>query len=140
MFATVTPTITTSAYSANDQVGGIQVLSFGEGVKCIKSVTVVDAGKQSAALKILLFEELPVVASSDNAAANIVDAEVTAKCFGSISIAAADYIALAASSVATVAVDIAAQSRGGKIWAVALTTGTPTYASISDLTFKYGAT
>jgi len=140
MYASVTPTVsTTPAYTAEDQVGGIQTIEFGEGVRRILSVTVVDKGKQSAALKIFLFSALPTVVSVDNGAIDVADAQLAEKCFGVISVPAASYSNVSAASIASVTCDIAGMSSGGKIWAVVSTTGTPTYASTSDLVFRYGA-
>jgi hypothetical protein len=139
----VTPTVTAAAYSANNQVGGIQTLTkacydvnrFSE----LAQLTITDKGAQSAALSILLFDQLPTVASSDKVAFDITDAEVAGKCIGNITIAATDYVATASNSVAckTFALPIASQNNAGNLYAVVKTTGTPTYASTSDLTFKW---
>ena len=139
----VTPTISTSAYTANDQLGGIMTLAgvskSGGQVGVLQNVVIVDKAKQSLALDILFFDELPTVASSDNAALDITDAEVADKCLGSISIVAGDYVALNASSVATKVTGILAlrPKKDATIYAVAVTRGTPTYGSTSDLVFKF---
>ena len=139
----VTPTIDTAAYTANDQVGGIQTITgvnaSGFNLAFLKSVVVVDEAKQKAALTIFLFDELPTVASSNNAAIDIVDAQLTAKCIGHVTVAAGDYQDVSAGSVACVRVEMPVKPNkvNGTIYAVAMTTGTPTYGAADDLTFKY---
>ena len=98
--------------------------------------------QQDAALVIYFFDENPTVASSDNAAIDISDAELEDKCIGQMTIAAADYDDLANASVATVpassnGIVFRSQEAGGEIYAVVKTSGTPTYAATDDLTFKY---
>lgn len=140
----VTPTVsTTPAYTAGDQVGGIQTLTkaaYDVNRFCeLAQLTITDKGGQSAALSILLFDQLPTVASSDNAALDITDAEIAAKAIGNITIASTDYVSTASNSVAckTFSLPIASQTNGGNLYAVVKTTGTPTYASTTDLTFKW---
>lgn len=147
----ITPTVSaSSAYTAEDQVGGIQTLtaacaSAGRG-SALMSLVVTDSGKQSAALSIFFFDELPTVASSDNAAIDITDAEMADKCIGVVTLAAASYVAVANSSVvASANINLLLKSKttavsgatSGNLYAVVKTTGTPTYASTSDLCFKY---
>lgn len=155
----VTPTVSaSSAYTAEDQVGGIQTISETitdhlkrtrvvspaadeNSVATLLTVTVHDKAKQSAALEIFFFDELPTVASSDNAAISITDAEMAGKCVGVVSIGASDYKNVAASSIACVGLSQALAMRSktdnGVLYAVAKTTGTPTYASTTDLVFRY---
>lgn len=149
----VTPTVSTSpAYTAEDQVGGIQTLTgacraAGSGATLV-SVVVHDSGKQSAALSIFFFDELPTVASVDNGAITITDAEMADKCIGVVSLAAASYVNVAGSSIVTgpassTGLYMKSKTKGqsgaqaGNLYAVVKTTGTPTYASTTDLIFKY---
>lgn len=138
MIAEVTPTISTSAYAADDQVGAVQTLNVDPGVRRLVSITVIDKAKQKAELEFLLFKELPTVASADNAACNVADAEIAAKCIGVVTLAATDYTDLSAGAVGTVQCDVVVQTTGSKLYALAKTTGTPTYVSTSDLVVKYG--
>lgn len=141
----ITPTVSTSpAYSANDQVGGIQTIALPEDVAssgCFLShVHVVDKGAQSAALSIILFDELPTVASSDNAALNITDAEMADKAIFTVAIASAGYVSTSANSIGTsgaTAIGHHFKPKANNLYAVVKTSGTPTYASTSDLVFKY---
>lgn len=148
----VTPTISTSAYTAADQIGGIQTLSNAVlsdpeargGV--LQTIVIVDKAKQKSAIDIFFFKELPTVASSDNAAADITDAEMASKCIGVISVVAGDYADLANNSTASVenvglvlrSTPNADLATANSVYAVAVSRGTPTYGSTSDLVFKYG--
>lgn len=139
----VTPTIDTLAYTAEDQVGGIQTITGcnaqGFDLGLLRSVTVVDESKQSAALNIFFFDELPTVASVNNGPIDIVDAQMTAKCIGHVAIAATDYKPVSGSSTACVRVEMPVKPAkvNSTIYAVVSTTGTPTYGAADDLTFKY---
>lgn len=145
IFIENTPTVTaSSAYSSGNQVGGIQTLisgSLGQGsAASVVSVSVIDFASQNAALTIFFFDDLPVVASTDKAALDITDAEMQDKCVGFILVPAANYQAVANSSIATVLFPnlyIRSQQSAGNIYAVVKTTGTPTYTGTTDLTFKY---
>jgi hypothetical protein len=144
--AEVTPTVTAAAYSANNQVGGIQTLTgvcfdenrFGQ----LSSITLIDKAAQSAAMSIFFFDQLPTVASTDKNALDITDAEMASKCIGQVTIAAGDYQSTSSNSVACKTFSLPLKSRavgtpGGTLYVVVKTTGTPTYASTSDLVFKY---
>jgi hypothetical protein len=138
----VTPVISTGIYASGDQVGGIQTISgaSNDGIGILEGITIVDLSDQSAALNILFFDELPTVASSDNAALNIADAEMSGKCIGMLTIDATDYVDTSANSVATLRnLNQMFHSRGviSTVYAVVETTGTPTYGGTSDLIFKY---
>lgn len=147
----ITPVLTNFAtpYTANDQVGGINTISEAFQLynpkSVIQSVTVIDKAKQNAALELYFFDELPTVASSDNAAMDVSDAEMADKCLGFVEVPAANYKTLANNSVgvAISAMNLllkAAQTSTtiSKLYMVARTSGTPTYGSISDLVIKLG--
>lgn len=148
----VTPTVSNNvAYSANDQVGGIMTLTaaiadLADSAAELVSVCVTDQTAQSAALTIFFFDSLPTIASSDNVAFDLLDAQME-KCLGHIKVAATDYQTSASNSEATVAncglivkcreIDGDRVYSSGKIYAVAKTTGTPTYLSTTALTFRF---
>jgi len=138
----ITPTIDTVAYTANDQVGGIQTIAGvcqGGGSLCLlRQLTIVDRGKQKAAMTVFFFEELPTVASVNNGEANVTDAEMAGKAIAVVSIAAVDYRDLSGNSTATVAPNLAMKPlASATLYAVAVTTGTPSYVAATDLVFKY---
>jgi hypothetical protein len=138
-----TPTVSTSpAYTANDQVGGIQTLTVPNsslGSCALVSFNVLDLAGQSAALSLFFFNSLPTVASSDNAALNISDANM-ALCIGHVVVAAGDYQSTSANSIASVKLSgplYMKSATADTLYVVVKTTGTPTYAGTTDLTFTY---
>ena len=141
----VTPTVSNAvAYTANDQVGGVQTIASavrtGVGTAILESITVIDKTVQSAALEIFFFNATPTMVGADNDAFDILDANVGG-CLGYVAVAAADYKAIAASSSVATVRNIQLQlapASGTSLFAVVKTTGTPTYDSTSALTFKYG--
>lgn len=142
----VTPTVSTSpAYTAEDQVGGIMTLVGAAGGKfktaTLMSLSVVDKAKQSVKLVVYLFDELPTVASSDNAALDISDAEMADKAKAKVTIDTTDYEPLSANSFADMGLSrakaITSRTDGGNLYAVMKTTGAPTYASTSDLVLTF---
>ena len=149
-FVEVTPTISTSAYTANDTVGGLQTLtgvaSDADGGCVLRSLTITDKAAQSAALTLFFYSDDPTLAA-DNAAYSESDADNAAKCIGHVTIAAGDYQTSALNSTACVKniglvlkcqeTGSNAEPRSGKIYVGVKTTGTPTYASTTDLVFKY---
>lgn len=150
----VTPTISTSAYTALDQVGGIQTLAVLNAqskatdaacqdmtVSYLMGLKIIDKASQNAPFTIYFFNQLPTVASVDNAALSIVDAQ-SPKCIGFVKVTAANYAGPAEWSIADVPFSdvmksLKSATDDGPLYAVVQTTGTPTYASTSDLTFKY---
>ena len=137
--AEATPTLDTNIYASGDHMGTLMTLQgVGEaGAGCrLDKVVIVDAAKQSAAFKILLFNAAPTITSVDNAAADISDAEMAAKCIGVVSVVAGDYTALNVNSVADTTYNKVIKSPGATLYALCVSAGTPTYAAAS-LTFKF---
>ncbi len=141
----VIPTIDTSAYAADDQLGGIQTLTAlcGRGGRgtTIQNITVLDKAAQEAPMVLFFFNQLPTVASSDNGALTISDAEME-KCVGTILVAVGDYQSVAGSSIATVkpsaaCLGLRSEEDSGNIYVVAKITNSATYGSASDLIFSY---
>lgn len=137
-----TPTLDTNVYAANDRVGSVMefanAMDDASGTGIIVSVTVLDKATQGVALSLFLFKDIPTVASADNAALDISDAEM-AKCVGVIPIATGDYVATASNTIATVrdvsllvgATKSATSLTGKSLYGVLRTGGTPTYAADS---------
>lgn len=148
----VTPVVSNGvAYTANDQVGGIQTLPNivldSRGSATLMDIAIVDKDKQSAVIDIFFFDSLPTVTSVDNGAIAM-SAANAAKSIGWATIAAADYKATAAQSIASVGnlwkvftpIVPTGQVTGinaKTIYAIAATRGTPTYTSTSALIFRY---
>lgn len=139
---TITPTVDTNAFGSGDQISTKQTIdgaSSGSGSGCnLEKVVVIDKDKQKSALKLFLFDDDPTVASVENAAADVSDAEVLAKCIGVVSIAAGDYSDLNASSVATVSPRLGVRPKKGTntLYMLIVSAGTPTYTA-SGLAFKF---
>lgn len=134
---TASPTVSTTAYAANDVVGG--VVSLGSVVipTKLQSVTVIDRSAQAAALEIVLFEKMPTASTlTDNAAPVLAAAEV-GNIVARVPVAAADYAAaIGGVRVATLA-NLQRFVKGTSLSAVLVTSGTPTYA-LGALTLKFG--
>ena len=145
-----TPTVDTAIYAANDRLGSIveltNAMDNSSGTGTIMSIAVVDKASQSAAFDVMFFDDLPTVASADNAALSITDAEMAAKFVGAVRVAAADYIILAANHAATVknvglvvsAMKSETNSTGKSLFMLLRSAGTPTYTSTTDLVVTIG--
>lgn len=142
---TFSPTLDTNAYASGDRLGSIVTISNffqNQGGKCrLLSVVALDQAKQKAAFDIYFFNASPTVASADNAALDITDAEMTAKCIGRISIATGDYgTDLSANSEATKqGIDLLLQgaSDSKDLYVLLRSAGSPTYAA-SSLSIRLG--
>jgi len=152
----VTPVLDTNAYAAGDRVGSIMTFTPAHmdkgGYFSVTDVFVVDQALQSVALNFWMFDALPVVASADNAALDITDAEMIAKAIGYAALATGDYVATASNSLGqsqTPGYTLrghrlkkgAGQVPGGKSLFVVMEAGalaTPTYAAGSlKVCFKF---
>jgi len=138
-----TPAVsTTPAYTAADALGSAAATltnvfsAVGRGSK-LRTVTVTDIGKQSAALDILLFHTNPANTTVTDNGALTVHATDLITLLGVVSIAAADYAVFVTNSVATKNVELNLMSNlSTSLWAIALTRGTPTYTGTSDLQIR----
>lgn len=140
----VTPTINTAIFAAGDAVGGIQTLTnavrVSGGVGVLDSIDVIDKGNQKANLTILFFESNPAAATVTNNAAFVWSTDI-AKFVGRVNVATADYEtidSLAVASIKNIGKRMKASGSRNLYAVVVLTSGTPTYLSTSDLTFRYG--
>lgn len=159
----VVPTLDTNAYASGDRLGSIQTISSAfrkiqrttldpitptssdfqgqAGKVVLQSIVVIDQAKQSQPIDILFFSSSPTVASADNAAIDISDAEMDAKCIGVVSFDAT-YVALAANSIAAktnlgLVLKQSTSAANNHIYAVCVIRGAATFAA-SSLRFKYG--
>lgn len=139
-----TVTTDTNVYASGDQLGTLITLTdalAGTNGGRLASLSIVDKAKQKSGLTVLFFRALPTVASSNNAALDISDAEISSKFLGQVPIVAGDYVDLANSSVATYktsAIDLVLESSNGTLYAIVLSQGTPTYTSATDLILNLG--
>ena len=135
-----TPTVTVGAYSALDAIGGL--LTFADifnaqgGTGVLHTLIITDLAKQSAAMELWLFDRT-FTADTDNAVFDVEDTDLP-NCIGVIPIATADWFASNDSSVACVRNIglVATAMNGATLYGQLKAVGTPTYASVSDLTIK----
>lgn len=140
VFPSATPTITAGAYTAKDAVGGR--LEFANAVRAeirtgiVLKVVIVDKAAQNAELVLFLFDR-PFTATADNAAFDPTDADL-ANCVGVITINAFNYVSANDNSVATKECVLDFSLTGTTLYGQLMCTGTPTYASTSDLKIALG--
>ena len=139
----VTPTITAGAYTAGDVVGAIQTIANATRVSAeptvLQSIVITDLAALTQAFTIWFFNANPSNGTyTDNIALDIHDTDL-AMCVGFVKVTSADYASAADNSVATVRnIGLPLMPAATSLFAIAQCTGTgPTYASTSDLTFKY---
>lgn len=142
-FATATPTLDTNAYASGDRMGSLMTLTTGNNAGSglsLMSLTVLDTADQKAAFDILFFNAAPTIASADNAAIDISDAEM-AKAIGFVSVTADDYADFGGASVAclkNIGLGMLISQSANNIFALCVSRGTPTYAASSlTLTFNF---
>ena len=133
----VAPTVTAGAYSAKDAVGGeitfANAVRASAGTAILNTVTIVDKSQAAAGLELWLFHTT-ITEAADNAAFDISDAEL-ATCVGVVPISTADYYQIADNEVACVrGVGLEFKCAATSLFGQLKCTGTPTYASTSDLT------
>lgn len=138
---TAVPTVSSgSAYTAEDQVGGLITLT---GFKpnasySLQTIVVCDNDKQSADLAVSFFNTTPSNTSADNAAISYPDASL-AYMEGVVPVLEFDYVESALSSVATVrncGLKVKSSTEGS-IFVLVKTGGTPTYTSTTALRFIF---
>lgn len=140
----VTPTVDTAIYASGDRLGTLMTLSnasdaSGEGV-ILDTVAFLDKSKNAGlVVDLLFFNDVPTIASADNAAIDITDAEMD-KCIGVISTVAGDIIALAGSNYAeTKAKGMILDPLAGStsLYCLAIVRATPTFGVATDLSFYF---
>lgn len=139
----VTPVIGAASFSANDFVGGVLTLDnylrSSAGLGILTSLVLVDKSKQAAALTVFFFGKTLAGSYADNGAEAITAADWL-KCIGFVDVLASDYKTLANASVVSLnLISLGARALiGAPIYALIVTTGTPTYAANAlQLTFGF---
>lgn len=145
----VAPTLDTNAYASGDRMGSIMEFSgavrHAGGQGMIESLVVLDKGDQALAFDIMFFDQLPTVASSDNDALSITDAEME-KYLGHIVVASADFKDMGGNQVATYkSLGLLIRNAKSKandpdktsIWAICVAREAQTRAA-TDLKFRLG--
>lgn len=147
---TVTPTISTSAYTSGDQIGGIMTLTdvirqdsnSRFGTSELIGVTILDNSKQDAAINIYLFNTSPTITSVDNGAFAITYANLQAQSIGVVSVGTtyADASAVSVSSTQNLnkMLQVAnTATNPTNVYAVAVIQAAKTYTTTTSLTFQF---
>lgn len=139
---TVTPTLSTGAYAANDALGSAMFVNLGafrdDGGVRLEDAVLTDAAGQTVALDVIVMRSQPATTVFiDNAQANFADAAVSAV-LGAIPITAAHAFTANGAMRAVdcnmvIGFENAAADDFG-VWVGLVTRGTPTYgANVADL-------
>ncbi len=138
-----TPVITADAYADGDQIGVLQkltgLLPGSSGGVEVMTVTLVDAAKLKRGLDVLLFSRAITVASADNAAVSISDAEMASGFVGRLAFASSDYQETTSNADVTKAVSMILRGDGSNnLWALLVCRDAAgcDYGSTSDLTMR----
>ena len=132
----VTPTISTTAYAAKDNVGGLMTFAGAaraSGGSCwLQSAQIVDKAQQMRELDLLLFDR-SITAPTDNAVFDPTDTEL-GYCVARVNFNPSDYADLSDNSVA-VRSNLGHQLvlNGTDLFGVLVARATPTYAATTDL-------
>lgn len=139
---TVTPAVeATPDYSDGDRLGALQTLTSasvaGRSAKLV-SLTLVDKSAVGEAMSILFFKSTPTIASADNAALDMTDANALLY-VGHVAIATTDYVATSSNKMACIKnINLIMESGDqGNLYALARAGATINLASTSDLQFTY---
>lgn len=135
----IVPVITTTAvqYTSGDSVGGIikiaDAVKYYNGTAILKAIHVKDASNQKQPLTILIFDSLPTGATATD---NSVFAYGTSypQQIAKVNVVAGDYETVdskATADIDTIAKGVKSANNGLDLYAVIVTTGTPTYGANS---------
>lgn len=139
---TATPTVGTGvAYTSGDTCGTVMTLSnvgaFPGDEVYLENMVVISKVVITTPIFIgLFFNALPTVASADNAAIDISDAEMAAKFQGQVFTVTGQTVTLASGVVArtTTGIPVACASDSRDIYCQLVVNATPTFTSTTDLT------
>jgi hypothetical protein len=132
-----TPTIQVAAYSANENMGGLQTLNFGALPSVLTQVAVMNASATLLTAKtIWLFDANPTASTFTDKGAFTIAAADMGKVIGVITLAPQVQNGPSTPAYASAAVSIGLPA-GGVVYAAYAETSGETPASTSDLIFKY---
>lgn len=142
----LTPEISTSAYTANDFVGGDMGLnpltldSSADRLVQLFSLTVKETGSQKAELWFYFLSEGYGGTYVDQAAATLDADDVRDHLMGVVKIVAADYLEVGGACVASIKnIGLLCKTGpNGGMTVLCITKGTPTYAAANSLSFTFG--
>lgn len=126
------PVISAAIYAAGDVVG--TKLSLGKHDGILRSIHISDDGNQGGACKFLFFDGDPGVVGADNAAFDFA-AGALAKLIGVVD--SPTFSTVDTKKVGS-ALNVGLAVKSSDLHVVCVSAGTPTPASVSDLTWKFG--
>lgn len=143
---TLSPTVTvdTNAFTAGDVVGSKLTLTsamrVSGGTGILDSIYVQEKGSQAAVLDILIFNADPSNGTYTNNGAFTANDTDMAMCIARVHIATTDYVATGGYTSASLGGlgKIVAASGSGNLYAVIITSGTPTYSATTSLKVRFG--
>lgn len=142
---TITPTITAEQYAALDCVGGKQTLTSAARASgrpvTLDSLVVTSLNDVKPVLTIWFFNSSPDAGTYTDGGAPTFHATDYAKAIGKVNVASADYESLGAKAVAAVkniGLILLPDGSANLYAVITITSGTPTFASTADLTFRFG--
>lgn len=137
----VTPTISTSAYSADNQIGSLMTLSAAapdSAFGCtVQAVSILDNSKQKQTIDCFFYSSSPTVTSTDRTAANVTYANATSKFCGVIRVSS--YYDMANTSTGTssgTALPLVPASNVD-LYCLAVIRGAATYGTTTSLQFCF---
>jgi len=130
----VTPTVTaSSAYTANDVVGGLLTFS-GLRNGTLQAITICDNGGDAVDYLLVLFESAPT-SIDDHATFDIADADLRLIIYQDSLTSSSNRQAFTDNSYNYLyGLSVPIWSAGGTVYGFLITTSTPTYAATSDIT------
>lgn len=133
----VAPTVSATAYAANDSVGGRIALGPVTVPSKLQSVTIIDRSAQAAALEIILLEKAPTASTITDNAAPVWNAAEVENIVARIPVLTTDYAATINGVRVANLSNLQRMVKGTDLTAILVTSGTPTYA-LNALTLKFG--
>lgn len=143
-----TPTVDTAAYADEDRLGSIMTFTDALGSSgtarqgLLRSVVLIFESGTPAAMNLWLFRSLPTIASADNAAFDITDAQMTANFIGHVQIpvtADVNLVTSASNAATTVQnLNLPIDSTDGHLYGVLEAQGAITFTAADDLTVVLG--
>lgn len=142
--ATITPTISATAYASGDVVGTpMEVTNAAReagGTGIVLSAVLLDRSQaQRAAMDLVFFNDNPASTPADNAPFAVSDADMV-KCCGVVPLGAYNTVwpGTPLNSIATTQnINLPYDCAATSLWVVAVVRGTPTY-TLGDLSFTFG--
>src|SRR5690554_3788446 len=133
-------TVSTTAYSANDVVGGLITLNVPSGI--VRRVKLTDDDNEGAAMTLYLFDAQPTTIANDAAFAPTISDDD--KLVAILTLDTTGYFTLNSNKVGwfkgdddRIGLDIDYEAKQNKLFAYLVCTGTPTYTAASDLKLHF---